>query len=845
MDISTMQFDDALAAWDRGSAAARIAQAEEQRAGFLEQFPASIWPDVPVTDYALGQEGRSDVFSWWIEWGTDVCGSIAGGSSAKHLIFLRKEAQTWAFPDRYSTIEEAWDDIRQGYADVVSMGEQGRWDEISLIDSLWGAEAIKIKTAWLYFPDELLPIYSSNHLDYWLSVFDLDAGEASRSGKNRLLLEEIRQKPGAGELSTIELMCFLYDWAHPDRGRSVFRIAPGEGARLWDECRDGNTIRVGWGELGSIADIESFDDLMPIYRAAKPEETEAQAKHGARALLTFRKLTPGDIVIANRGTTEVLGIGRVTGGYRYDPSLPEYRHVVPVEWFDVTPRKVSVGGGWRSTISKVKPDQYHAILTSSEVLDTSGPSDSPVSPSFDVLPEISALHLEAERLLRRTGQLIFYGPPGTGKTYEARRHAAWLLSGGSRKADAARAFGASVDLEAIEAGYEAPEHRSTRPSWLFVANKKEWGWDELADGQIDYRQGRLKRNYTSAQPGDRVFGYEATPTKAIVARAEVIDEVEPGPDGKIWLGEGELVNGPTFDELKADPILGNSEPVQFGMQGTMFRLEPDEADHLDGLIGGSGRPPTRSGPRLAQVTFHPSYAYEDFVEGYKPVPGAADGLVLELRDGIFKRMCRAAAADPDNPYVILIDEINRGNIPKIFGELITLIEKDKRGMSITLPQSGDSLIVPENLYLIGTMNTADRSIHVMDAALRRRFAFLELMPDAEILAGTVIGNLPLDQLLTELNRRVRDKAGRERQLGHAMFMNGPNPIQSADDFALAMRYEVLPMLQEYVYGDYRDLADLLGIDVIDAEEQTPRYDVLDDAERLVSVIAKHYEISLG
>ena len=215
-------------------------------------------------------------------------------------------------------------------------------------------------------------------------------------------------------------------------------------------------------------------------------------------------------------------------------------------------------------------------------------------------------------------------------------------------------------------------------------------------------------------------------------------------------------------------------------------------------------------PTLALCTFHPMYAYEDFIEGYRP-----DGQGgFSLHEGIFQRMARAAAANPSDVYVLVIDEINRGNIPRIFGELITLIEPSKRGQThATLPLSGRRFTVPENLYLIGTMNTADRSILLLDAALRRRFAFREMMPDPALLSTASVGTLRLSAWLRALNRRIVEQLGRDArnlQVGHAYLMPGGAAVETVEELSAIVRDELWPLLQEYCYEDAEALATILA-----------------------------------
>lgn len=244
--------------------------------------------------------------------------------------------------------------------------------------------------------------------------------------------------------------------------------------------------------------------------------------------------------------------------------------------------------------------------------------------------------------------------------------------------------------------------------------------------------------------------------------------------------------------------------------------------------------------QLETVTFHPSFTYEDFVEGL--TAEAEDGNVeYRIEDGIFKRICERATLDyraakdedrPPSKYVLIIDEINRGNLSQIFGEMITLLEPDKRldadnEVRISLAHSRASLIVPPNLYLIGTMNTADRSIALVDAALRRRFRFLAFPPDYQVLldhhgfegldevrhvaetSGDTFENLAALSILSirAINESILDAPdlGKGKQIGHSYLMNHETP----EEIVNAWKYEIIPQLEEYFFGQFLRIRDEL------------------------------------
>ncbi len=224
-------------------------------------------------------------------------------------------------------------------------------------------------------------------------------------------------------------------------------------------------------------------------------------------------------------------------------------------------------------------------------------------------------------------------------------------------------------------------------------------------------------------------------------------------------------------------------------------------------------------PRIVFITFHQSMSYEDFIEGIKPK--TKDGkITYEVKDGIFKELCAKAENDKSQNYVMIIDEINRGNVANIFGELISLIEDDKRlgaseELHAELPYSHTIFGVPKNVYIIGTMNTADRSVEALDSALRRRFSFKEMMPKSELVPEENY----VRNIFEIINQRIEVLKDREHQIGHSYFMG----VENEDDLKDVFYDKIIPLLQEYFYGDYEKIQLVLGEGFVKKESESVKF----------------------
>ncbi|MDS1116638.1 AAA family ATPase [Gordonia westfalica] len=420
-----MELNKAIAAGHANRDETLQARQAQQHAAFLERFPLASWGDVSLADYALNAGNTRNNYSYFLEWGTPELGSIAGGSAHKHVIFRRTTGE-WAYPSGYANVEEAWAALHSGFNQMFELAQQGDWTSTSEIDILRGAKVVRLKSLYLYFSEHVLPIYSQNHLIHFARAFGLDtSGDAIDI--NLRLLRHLRGYPELESLDSLDFIGLLYSWSPPPGSRSpkYWKIAPGERGRLWNECVAGGYMCVGWDEVGDLSLFTTEDDYTAAFT-----DTFAEKYRGNRSTITRKskelwrlmEIAEGDKIVANRGTSEVLGVGTVTStAYQWRPERSEYKHTINVNWdLDVHHELSEPVKRWATTtIAKIPSTHLEQILTPE-------PNPDP-APTIRVDPEAEAAFTRWKSILDRKGQLIFYGPPGTGKTRAAKKFAEWLL----------------------------------------------------------------------------------------------------------------------------------------------------------------------------------------------------------------------------------------------------------------------------------------------------------------------------------------------------------------------------------------------------------------------------------
>ena len=253
-----IQIEKAVASYDRATDKEFVAAAELERKEVVERFPLDQWPTMPLERYALGQKESEDTFSRWMEFRTQHLGSMRGGSARKHIIYKHKDKPGWYFDPEYKNEQEAWLTIREAFVQAFQDASVNDWNAIDDLTPLAGGPALCLKALHLYFPNEILPVYSQQHIRHFLRLLEApETGDRTLGAVrlNRALLANAIRRPEFKSWSTQEVMRFLYRWADPREERRVIKIAPGVGATYWDDCLRDGYICVGWDEVGDLREF--------------------------------------------------------------------------------------------------------------------------------------------------------------------------------------------------------------------------------------------------------------------------------------------------------------------------------------------------------------------------------------------------------------------------------------------------------------------------------------------------------------------------------------------------------------------------------------------------------------
>lgn len=488
-------------------------------------------------------------------------------------------------------------------------------------------------------------------------------------------------------------------------------------------------------------------------------------KNNATANFEFANtMQIGDVVIVKQGRSNLLGYGVVTSEYFYDEKRENYTSCRKINW--------KVKGVWQTDHSLVLKTLTNLTSYKSETAN----HEFYYQELLNIMNGKKVKKALTKNIESPVNQIL-YGPPGTGKTYRL-------------KNDYFAKYTISETAVSEEKYFENIVSECTWFQVIAIA-LIELGKSKVSD--IIKNRWVLQKTEMSTAKSIRpiVWG------KLQYHTLESCEFVNLSSKSNITIFTKDADSYWEISENDAKEQV--PEVYELIEKVTNFIPNPDVAIK-----------------NYEFITFHQSYSYEDFIEGIKPVMSESetneDSVIgYQIQDGVFKKLCLKAGKNPSERYAIFIDEINRGNVSAIFGELITLIEQDKRQgeaneISVQLPYSKALFSVPANIDMYGTMNTADRSVEALDTALRRRFSFLEMMPDPSRLKNNEVEGMNLKEILNTINDRIEILIDRDHTIGHSYFMN----LKTAEDLRLAFKDKIVPLLQEYFYGDYGKIGLVLG-----------------------------------
>lgn len=750
---------------------------------FLRDWPIERLSTMTLAEYSTA--GDKNCFVQWLETRLDGMGSIWGGSAFKFGIYHRKDTEDKAsgagrtYSDEYAwyskygkTAEEAFGKVR---ALVLATAQAAKAGDLEKVDAIDLGDAFKWKIAFQYqnrTDPPIVGIFSRQHLSAYL-------GDKGGDEKARPELYGLLKKMRAG--------------------RDVLEFSK----EVW-EAAD----RILQSQAFSVEQAEA---LLKEKYSVFGEPTQK--------LIGF--VTPSGRQLALRRERKEVRLF-------VEPQIPKISGVTVEDEYDSNKPRSSNLGSQAPNLDVGNP----AVLISI----ASAPALEAFCEAYDEPLPKKAPPVEKKVQSMSSLNQILYGPPGTGKTFHAVTRTLEII-------DPAFLAKNVKDRGALKSRFdELTKERRVR----FVTFHQSFSYEDFVEGiransdgdggsgltyQVEagvFRQiaeeALLKRRGGGGHgipPGAKVWKVSIGRTHAVQMREECFKRGEM----RIGWGEtGDLLNPnrpksqiQAFEESSStdqNSMLAFAEGMTKG--DVVLCLKSQTSIQAIGIVDGDYRFDDKE-KGIWDTFFH-----------IRPVKWLATGLdidILKINGGVrltlktVYQLSRIEPADalllanllpsqdgPPMPYVLIIDEINRGNVSRILGELITLLEESKRfgrpeALSAVLPYSKREFWVPDNLYVIGTMNTADRSLTGLDIALRRRFDFEEMPPDPEQLNGVVISGISIQAMLEKLNARIEVLLDRDRRIGHTYFLP-LKEVATLERLAEIFRRQVLPLLQEYFFEDW-------------------------------------------
>lgn len=756
---------------------------------YLKIWPIDRLKSMSINEYT--NLNKDDSLCYWLESRTQDLGSIWGGSAYKFGIYKRNNKEKidkrkgyltdgeYSWVAKYGTnLNEAFEKVRDLIVEIAEAAAEGSLESVDHIDIGY---AVKWKIAALY--NQKIPnIFKKEWLIAALESFGIN--KSSVSSDHQRYLKILPYKEADEDIISFSQRV----WALAQKSFEEGKIIKD---KLWYDLA--RVVQL----IGKKDHLNKFFDVVATVLDEYNLDSNDKRTYAA-ALTRERRIqfTCGGIYIVEiELKNQKANFGFYGSKDDFERLKKEYPDAVKV---NQRTHSGEVIGTW----VEINPDKFNLKADVNSIIEAAGTelnvSSSHFRSQYERLHNHWIYDAAIDKKLRKELleedfknekkdatkyedmnpiplNQILYGPPGTGKTYALNDYYQYFS-----------AFENSISEDELLIG------EIENLSW----------WKVIAAVLVDLKRAKVTD----------IMEHKFIKTKEGLSNTNTLRET-------MW---SELQSH-TIEECKYVSIANRSQSLIFDknedgswelFEEQAKELVPD-AYELSNKIQNYVANPEKEIKRYKFLTFHQSYSYEDFIEGIKPVVNSkAEGdIKYEVQSGIFKSLCQRARNDRGNKYAIFIDEINRGNVSSIFGELITLIEDDKRSgaeneLTVTLPYSNELFSVPPNLHIIGTMNTADRSVEALDTALRRRFSFKEMLPDPEVLRAKTLNDskISLGRLLSTLNDRIEILVDRDHTIGHAFFIN----VSDLESLKHVFADKVIPLLQEYFYGDYGKMEMVIG-----------------------------------